>query len=67
MSVKKMIFEVGFDKNGQADFGVNGQLYSLDLEKMNQLRIMIVAGIGTMEDMWRREQERLNPAQGRTG
>ena len=62
MSVKEEILSVGFDKNGQADFGVRSTVYELTYEKMKELRAMIPVAIGIMEDMWRRrEQERKNP------
>lgn len=44
------------------DFGVRGDLAVLSLEEMNQFRQMLVVAIGTAEDMWRREQQRKNPA-----
>lgn len=58
MSVKRLILEVGFDKNGQPDFGVVADVQSLPPDKMNDLRSMTIAAIGTMEDMWRRGQEK---------
>ena len=51
------ILTVGFDKNGEADFRVRGSICDLDLERMNRLRAMVAVGIGTMEDMWRRERQ----------
>lgn len=44
------------------DFSISATVCDLNLEEMNNLRAMIVVGIGTMEDMWRREQERRAPA-----
>lgn len=58
MSVKNELFAVGFDKNGQFDFGVSCQVQGLTYDKMNELRAMLVAGIGTMEDMFRRSREK---------
>lgn len=55
------IFSVGWNK-GEMDFAVRGDLAALTLEEMNQWRIMVIAGIGTAEDMWRREQQRKCPA-----
>jgi hypothetical protein len=55
------LFQVGYHKN-EIDFAVSGEIFSLSLDQMNQLRAMIVVGIGTLEDMWRREQERNTPA-----
>jgi hypothetical protein len=52
---------VGYHK-GEMDFAINGSVCDLDYEEMNDLRRMIVVAIGTMEDMWRREQERRAPA-----
>jgi hypothetical protein len=56
------LFEVGFS-GGEADFRINGLISTLSHEQMNRMRAMIVVGIGTMEDMWRREQQERNPAQ----
>ncbi len=55
------IFSVGWNK-GEIDFGVCCSVQDLTLEQMNEVRKMIVVGIGTMEDMWRREQQRRTPA-----
>ena len=52
---------VGYHK-GEMDFSIAGTVCDLNYSEMNDLRAMIVAGIGTMEDMWRREQERKAPA-----
>jgi hypothetical protein len=57
----KALVEFGWNK-GEMDFGINGAVQDLSFEQMNKLRVMIIAGIGTMEDMWRREQERKCPA-----
>jgi hypothetical protein len=54
-------FAVGYHK-GEMDFSILGSVCDLSIEEMNDLRAMIVVGIGTMEDMWRREQERKSPA-----
>ncbi len=56
-SMNKELITIGFDKNGEADFGINGDLAQLPLEKMKQLREMIPVAIGVAEDMWRREQD----------
>ena len=61
MSVKRALIQVGFDKDGQFDFGISSEVCGLDLEDMNYLRAMIVVAIGTAEDMYRREIERRNP------
>lgn len=55
------LFQVGWNK-GEMDFRVAALVCELSFEQMNQLRQMIVVGIGTMEDMWRREQEKKHPA-----
>ena len=56
MSVENGIITVGFDKNGDAEFGVRCAVLTLTLEQMNELRTMIPVAIGTMEQMWRDEQ-----------
>lgn len=53
--------EVGKYK-GDWDFGVKGTVVELTYDEMQDLRGMIIVAIGTMEDMWRREQERKNSA-----
>lgn len=58
MSVKHDILTIGFDKNGDAEFGVTCTVTELTFEKMKELRAMIPVAIGVMEDMWRREQMR---------
>jgi hypothetical protein len=58
MSVKDDILTVGFDKNGDADFGVRCSIGELSLEDMTRLRAMVTVAIGTMEQMWRDEQMR---------
>lgn len=55
------LFQVGW-KKGELDFSVRGDLATLSLDEMNSFRAMLVAGIGTAEDMWRREQENKHPA-----
>lgn len=51
---------VGYHK-GEMDFAILATVQELSHEQMNDLRSMIVVAIGTMEDMWRREQERKAP------
>lgn len=58
MSVKKLILEVGFDKNGQAEFGVTGYTMSLTSDQMKEIRAMIPVAIAQFENMWMRERER---------
>ena len=54
--MKKPLFEVGYDKS-EMDFGINCSITDLTKEQMNELRLMIIRAIGTMEDMWRRSRE----------
>lgn len=56
--MKDALITIGFDKNGEADFGIRADLSTLSLERMNQIRMMIPVAIGTAEDMFRREQEK---------
>ena len=58
MSVIVDILTVGFDKNGEAEFGVSGSVLQLTHDKMKELRAMIPVAIGVMEQMWRDEQMR---------
>jgi hypothetical protein len=53
MSVKTLYLEVGFDKNGHAEFGVPCSISELSYDEMTQLRAMVTVAIGTMEQMWR--------------
>lgn len=55
------IIEIGFDKNGEADFSISATIANLSLDQMNDLRKMIVVGIGTAEDMFRRSNEERRP------
>ena len=52
MSVKLAIFTVGFDKNGEAEFGVNASVMDLSHKDMKELRAMVPVAIGQMERMW---------------
>ena len=56
MSVEKDIITVGFDKNGDAEFGVRCIVTELTYEQMNEMRAMIPVAIGVMEQMWRDSQ-----------
>ncbi|MCR4299735.1 MAG: hypothetical protein NUV75_13485 [Gallionella sp.] len=58
MSVKDPVLTVGFDKNGEAEFGVRCTVCDLTSEKMKELRAMISVAIGIMEKMWFEEQMR---------
>ncbi len=55
--MKKELITIGFDKNGEADFGIRGDLAELSLEKLNELRAMIPVAIWCAEDMWKRNQK----------
>ena len=50
------ILIIGFDKNGEADFGVRCTVKTLTFDQMKELRAMIPVAIGIMEQMWRDEQ-----------
>ncbi len=52
---------IGYHK-GEMDFSIAATVCELNYEEMNDLRSMIVVAIGTMEDMWRREQQKRAPA-----
>ena len=60
MSLKpeQALVSVGFDKNGEAEFAISMKLEELSLERMNELRTMLVVAIGTAEDIWRRQWHR---------
>jgi len=57
MSVKDPILEVGYDKNGEMDFGVCATVEGLSYKQMKEFREMIVVAIWCAEDMWRRNQK----------
>lgn len=50
------IFVVG-KKKGEWDFSIRATIQDLSIDDMNELRAMIMAAIGTAEDMWRRRPE----------
>ena len=58
MSVKNDILTVGFDKNGEAEFGIRCTVCDLTYDQMKELRAMIPVAIGTMEQIWRDVQMR---------
>jgi hypothetical protein len=60
--MEKPLITIGFDKNGEADFGIRDDLSELSLEKFNELRQIIPVAIYVAEDGWHREQERRQPA-----
>ena len=56
--MKKLIIEIGFDKNGEMDFGVVGTVTTLTLKQMKDLREMIIVASYVAEEMWSREQDK---------
>lgn len=58
MSVKHDILTVGFDKNGEVDFGIRATATDLSRKQINEIRAMIPVAIGVLEDMWRRNTEK---------
>jgi len=52
--MKSDLITIGFDKNGESDFGVNCSITELTIEQLNELRQMIPVAIYTAENMWRR-------------
>lgn len=63
MSEPRHLFHIHRDlKYGGFDFGVSCETCDFSFDEMQQFRAMIVSAIGTMEDMFRRECERRNPA-----
>ena len=60
--MKNPLIEIGYDKNGELDFGILATVQELTLEQMNELRQMIIVAIYVAEDIWRRERERKNPS-----
>lgn len=56
MSVKDDILTVGFDKDGEAEFGVRATVGDLTYERMKELRAMIPVAIGVMEKMFYQAQ-----------
>lgn len=53
MSVKRAALTIGFDKNGEAEFGVHlGEVVELPFEKMQELRAMIPVAIAQLEHYW---------------
>ncbi len=53
--MERPLITIGFDKNGEADFGVRGDIQDLTLEEMNQLRQIIPVAIKVAENMWHDE------------
>ena len=52
MSVKNVILTVGFDNNGEAEFGVRATVGDLTYADMKSLRAMTIVAIGVMERMF---------------
>jgi hypothetical protein len=57
--ITKPYISIGY-KKGEMDFSISCSVCDLSLAEMNRLRQIIIVAIGTMEDMWRREQELFN-------
>lgn len=51
MSLQKII-TVGFDRNGEVDFGIDCSVTDLSYEKYKEIREMTCVAIGVMERMW---------------
>ncbi len=47
------LITIGFDKNGEADFGIRGHVADLSMKEMQQIRAIIPVAIGVFENMWR--------------
>lgn len=58
--MERNLLTIGFNK-GEMDFGVNGEVQELSLEKMQEFRSMCMVAIGVAEDMWRREKAKEYP------
>lgn len=54
--MEEELITIGFDK-GEADFGVRGDIVDLPIEKLKELREMIVVAIYVAENMWRKHNE----------
>ena len=52
--MKNPIITIWFDKNWNADFGVNGSIDTLTIGQLNRLRAMTSVAIYVSEDVWRR-------------
>lgn len=53
------ILTVGFDKNGEVDFGINCSVEDLTYKKYKDIREMTIVAIGHMENIWGRKKEPL--------
>ena len=61
MSVKQALITIGFDKNGEGEFGISCCMADLTLRQMNELREIIPVAIYVAEDMWHRAVEKQRP------
>lgn len=61
MNLDKMI-QIGFDKNGEAEFLISATISDLSFERMKELRAIIPVAIGVAENMWRNSKHLKNPA-----
>jgi uncharacterized protein (DUF2141 family) len=55
--MKTDLITIGYDKNGEMDFGILGTVQTLTYEQMKELRSMICTAIYVAENMWHKEQE----------
>ena len=56
------IIQIGFDRNGGAEFRVSSQVGELDLPNMNRLRAMIPVAISQAEQLFTAGNQKRNPA-----
>ncbi|HEX9503593.1 MAG TPA: hypothetical protein VF974_04715 [Patescibacteria group bacterium] len=55
--MEKSLITIGFDKNGEAEFGILMSLADLSREQLKELREIIVVAIYEAEDIWRRAHQ----------
>lgn len=48
------LITIGFNEDGEADFGIRGDFSNISFEKLVKIRAMIPVAIYIAEDMWRR-------------
>ena len=58
MRIEKLLISLGYDKNGEMDFGISSTIETLSLTQLKELREMIVVAIWCAEDMWRRKNSK---------
>ena len=51
--MERELITIGFNKDGEADFGIRGDVIDLSLEQMQELRAMIPVAIWCAENIWR--------------